>query len=552
MLRPMRVALCQINPTVGDVDGNARRILEAARDAHLRGATLAVYPELALAGYPPRDLLERAPFIERLRKVLDELARFFPPLTALLGFVERNADQAGRPVFNSAALLEGGRVIGTYRKRLLPTYDVFDEDRHFEPGATPFVFVHDGRKVGVTICEDLWTAGAEEAVRYRSDPLGEALAAGAELIVNLSASPFTLGKPEFRRTLLQGHAQRHGVPIVFVNQVGGNDDLIFDGHSRAVDGAGRPLHECAGFDTDLAVVDPFADGTDGAGEAPAEPEMVRRALELGLRDYVRKCGFSTVTLGLSGGIDSAVVAVLAAEALGPDKVRALAMPSRFSSAASLEDAEALARTAGIRLDTVSIEPAFGAYLESLRPVFGDCPFDIAEENLQARIRGALLMAVSNKFGPLLLTTGNKSEIAVGYATLYGDMCGGLAPIGDLVKRRVYELARHLNALAPRIPERVLAKAPSAELRPDQKDEDSLPPYPTLDRVVELHVEQGLDVPELVAAGVECALAERVARMVQTAEYKRRQGAPVLKVTRKAFGPGRRLPIANAWLGAPRR
>jgi NAD+ synthase (glutamine-hydrolysing) len=548
----MRVALCQINPTVGDVDGNARRILEAAREAHVNGATLAVFHELALSGYPPRDLLERSAFIDRLRRVLDDLARFFPPLSALVGFVERNPDRSGRPVFNAAALLEGGKVAGVYRKRLLPTYDVFDEDRHFEPGTTPFVFVHQGRKVGVTICEDLWTEGADEAVRYRSDPLGDTLAAGAELIVNLSASPFTLAKPGFRQELFAGHAEKHGVPIVFVNQVGGNDDLIFDGHSMVVGRDGKVLHSSPGFRTDLAVVDPFAAGPAAEPETLPETETIRRALVLGLGDYVRKCGFSTVALGLSGGIDSAVVAVLAAEALGPDRVRTLAMPSRFSSPASLEDAEAIAKATGIRLDTVSIEPMFCAYLGALKPVFEKRPFDLAEENLQARIRGALLMAVSNKFGPLILTTGNKSEIAVGYATLYGDMCGGLAPIGDLVKRRVYELARHLNSTTPRIPERVLTKAPTAELRPDQKDEDSLPPYATLDRLIELHVEEGFDLPALLAAGIDQPVAERVLRLVQTAEYKRRQGAPVLKVTRKAFGSGRRLPIANGWSGTARR
>jgi NAD+ synthetase len=542
----MRVALAQLNPTVGDVDGNAVLIRSAAREAHARGATLVVFPELALAGYPPHDLLERDPFVTRVREVLDALARDLPPLSAVVGFVERNPDHAGRPVFNSAALLERGRVAGIYRKRLLPTYDVFDEDRHFEPGTVPFVFPHEGRKVGVTICEDLWTEGSDEAVRYRTDPLEDVRRAGAELVVSLSASPFSLPKREFRTRLFATHAARHGVPIVFVNQVGGNDDLIFDGHSLVVDARGRLLHECAEFDVDLAVVDPFAEAEEAVPRPWAEPEVIRRALELGLRDYVRKCGFSSVALGLSGGIDSAVVAVLAAEALGPDHVRALALPSRFSSPESRADAEALARNVGIRLETVSIEPMFSAYIEALRPLFADRPFDVAEENLQARIRGALLMAVSNKFGPLVLATGNKSEIAVGYATLYGDMCGGLAPIGDLVKRRVYELARHLNTLAPRIPERVLAKAPSAELRPNQKDEDSLPPYAQLDRAVELHVDEGLDAPRMVAAGVEPGLAERVVRMVQRAEYKRRQGAPILKITRKSFGPGRRLPIANGW------
>ncbi|NMC71616.1 MAG: NAD+ synthase [Myxococcales bacterium] len=546
----MRLALAQLDPTVGDLDGNARLILEAARAAHDRGATLVVFPELALCGYPPRDLLERPSFVARIATTLDDLARALPPLTALVGFVERNPDGTGRPVFNAAARLEGGRVVEVYRKRLLPTYDVFDEDRHFEPGAAPCVFEHAGRRVGVTICEDLWTEGTDEAVRYRAHPLDDTVAAGAEMIVNLSASPFTLAKRAFRKELLGGHAARARVPLVFVNQVGGNDDLLFDGHSLAFDARGRLLHEAAEFESELAVLDPFAPGTAGDLRTVEEPELVRRAIEMGIADYVRKCGFQSVVLGLSGGIDSAVVAVLAAEALGPERVRALALPSRFSSPASLEDARAIAAATGIRLDEVSLEPAFSACLASLAPLFGDRPFDLAEENLQARLRGVLLMAVSNKFGPLLLTTGNKSEIAVGYATLYGDMCGGLAPIGDLVKRRVYELARHINRLTPRIPERVLARPPSAELRPDQKDEDSLPPYAELDRVVELHVEQGLDVPQLVAAGVAAPLAERVARMVRAAEFKRRQGAPILKLTRKAFGPGRRLPIASRWRDPP--
>ncbi|MBN1773465.1 MAG: NAD+ synthase [Deltaproteobacteria bacterium] len=542
----MRVALAQVNPTVGDLDGNARRILAAAREAHARGASLVVFPELALAGYPPRDLLERSTFVARNEAVLGELARALPALTALVGFVERNADGAGRPVFNAAARLERGRVAGVYRKRLLPTYDVFDEDRHFEPGTAPCVFEHAGRRVGVTICEDLWTAGTDEAVRHRADPLAETRAAGAELVVNLSASPFTLAKRGFRRELFGEQARRSRVPLVFVNQVGGNDDLVFDGHSLVVDGRGRLVHEGLEFAPELTVLDPFTDGAAADLRPIEEPELVRRALELGLSDYVRKCGFDSVVLGLSGGVDSAVVAVLAAEALGPARVRALSLPSRFTAAASREDARALAAATGIRLDEVSIEPAFAAHLASLAPLFGDRPFDLAEENLQARIRGALLMAVSNKFGPLLLTTGNKTELAVGYATLYGDMCGGLAPLGDLVKRRVYELARHLNRLAPRIPERILVRPPSAELRPDQKDEDSLPPYAELDRAVELHVEEGLDAPQLAAAGVDPALAERVVRLVRGAEFKRRQGAPILKVTRKAFGPGRRLPIAARW------
>jgi NAD+ synthetase len=547
----VRLALAQIDPTVGDVDGNAALALDAARRAHAAGATLVVLPELALAGYPPRDLLERPEFVARNARALDDLARELPPLAAVVGFVERNPDRAGRPAFNSAAVLEGGRVAATYRKRLLPTYDVFDEDRHFEPGGAPLVFEHGGRRVGVTICEDLWAEGTEEAIRYRADPIGETVRAGAELIVNLSASPFTLPKRAFRVRLFRDLAARHGVPIAFVNQVGGNDELIFDGHSLVVDRRGRIVHESPEFEADLAVVDAFADGAGGEPRALAEPEVVRRALELGLRDYVRKCGFRSVAVGLSGGIDSAVVAVLAAEALGPDRVLALAMPSRFSSAASLEDARAIASALGVRLETIPIEPMFAAYLEALRPLFGGRAFDTAEENLQARIRGALLMAASNKLGPLVLTTGNKSEIAVGYATLYGDMCGGLAPIGDLLKRRVYELARHLEGIAPRLPERVLSRAPSAELRPDQRDEDSLPPYALLDAALELHVDEGLDAPGMVARGIDRALAERVVRLVQAAEYKRRQGAPILKVTRKSFGSGRRLPIAGGWPRHPR-
>ncbi|MDI7269121.1 MAG: NAD+ synthase [Myxococcota bacterium] len=547
----MRIALAQINPIVGDVEGNAAQVLDAARRAHAAGASLVVFPELALVGYPPLDLLDRAAPIDQNLRALDALARDLPPVTVVVGCVERNATGHGRPAFNTAVVIEGGSGRGPthrYSKRLLPTYDVFDEDRHFEPGSAPLVFEHSGRRVGVTICEDLWTGAGEEGVRYRDDPMAATVAAGADVVLNLAASAFTIDKRAYRFSLLGDLAARHGVPIVFVNQVGGNDELIFDGHSAAIDRRGRLIRECAGFEPDLAVVDPFDAGAAGGPPEAPEPEMVRRALGLGVRDYVRKCGFSSVVLGLSGGIDSAVVACLAAEALGPANVTALAMPSRFSSAGSLDDARALAAALEIRLETVSIEPMFSAYLDALRPLFlptGE-HLELAEENLQSRIRGALVMAWSNRFGPPALATGNKSELAVGYATLYGDMCGALAPIGDLLKRRVYDLARRLDAARPRIPPATMSKPPSAELRPDQKDEDSLPPYAVLDAVLEMHVERGMDVPGIVASGIDEATALHVVSLVRQAEYKRRQAPPVLKVTRRAFGLGRRMPIAHRW------
>jgi NAD+ synthetase len=382
--------------------------------------------------------------------------------------------------------------------------------------------------------------------------MGDTVRAGADLVINLSASPFTLGKPERRTAMFGALAARHGTPLLFVNQVGGNDELVFDGHSTAFDAAGKVIRRAAGFAPDAPVIDPFAAGAE-APPFPTEEEAIHGALVLGLRDYAGKCGFAEAALGLSGGIDSAVAAVLATEALGPERVRGFAMPSRFSSEGSRTDARALADALGVRLDTISIEPVFETYLDTLSPLFEGRPFDVAEENLQARIRGAFLMAVSNKFGSLVLSTGNKSEIAVGYATLYGDMCGGLAPIGDLLKRRVYALARHLDGIRPRIPRATLDKPPSAELRPDQRDEDSLPPYDRLDRILQIHVEDGGDERALAAAGIDAATVERVLRMVRRAEHKRRQGPPVLKVTRKAFGRGRRLPIAADWRppdGAP--
>jgi NAD+ synthase/NAD+ synthase (glutamine-hydrolysing) len=543
----MRIALLQINPTVGDLTGNARLIAEAAREAGRQGADLAVTPELALVGYLPRDLLLSSGFIRRSWDVLADLSRELaaaPPV--LVGLAEPNPSEEGRPLYNSAVLVGGGRVHQRFRKALLPTYDVFDEDRYFEPYRGPQILDLGGHRLGVTICEDIWNdRDFWKRRRYHHDPIEELVAAGADAIINLSASPFSVGKHRRREEMLGAMARKHHVPVVYVNQVGGNDDLVFDGRSGAFNDEGGPIARGQSFDTDVVV----ADITGGRPIAPAADLVAEseiwRALVLGTRDYVRKCGFESAVLGLSGGVDSALAAAIAADAIGPERVLGVLMPSPYSSRGSIDDAVRLAANLGIPILTLPIEPAMQAIDHTLRDAFAGADRDVTEENIQARIRGSLLMALSNKRGALLLTTGNKSELAVGYCTLYGDMSGGLAVIADVPKTEVYRVCRWLNETRGRevIPGAILTKAPSAELRPNQTDQDSLPPYEMLDDILRRHIEQHQPAEEIVAAGFDRATVQRVLRLVRAAEFKRKQAAPGLKVTDRAFGTGWRMPIA---------
>ncbi len=542
----MKIALLQIDPTVGDVRGNAALIADAAREAAGAGADLAVAPELSLVGYLPRDLLLNAGFVRRSWDHAADLARVLadgPPV--LVGLPEPNHSDIGRPLYNSAVLLRGGRVEQRFRKALLPTYDVFDEDRYFEPFRGPQILNLNGCRLGISICEDVWNdRDFWKRRRYHHDPIEELVRAGAQAIVNLSASPFTVGKQQRREEMLSSMARKHHVPVVYVNQYGGNDDLVFDGRSCAFNRAGIPVARGCSFDRDVVVCDldslspipPLAD-------AAPEPE-IWHALVLGTRDYARKCGFASAVLGLSGGIDSALTAAIAVEALGASHVLGVLMPSPHSSRGSIDDSLALAARLGIETLTLPISPAMDAFDRILRGAFAGLPKDVTEENIQARIRGNLLMALSNKRGSLLLTTGNKSELAVGYCTLYGDMSGGLAVIADVPKTMVYRVARWLNETRGGvIPEPILTKAPSAELRPNQTDQDSLPPYDVLDEILRRHIELHQPADEIVADGFDEATVARVLRLVRAAEFKRKQAAPVLKVTDRAFGTGWRMPIA---------
>ncbi len=547
----MKIGLGQINPIVGDIAGNSRKIVEFIKRARAEGARLIVFPELAVCGYPPKDLLLKESFIsaniEGVQK-LAELTRGGPD--ALVGYVERNESAVGWPIYNALALLRDGEVSGRFFKSLLPTYDVFDEHRYFEPAdSVSIVECQDGdsmRRIGVTICEDLWTDDGLFVRRlYRRTPIDELAAQGANLILNSSASPFVVGKQAIREKLMGGHANAKGLPVMLAAQVGGNDELIFDGASMAFDGKGRLIARARAFEEDLLIVDLDRPDENRIEPYPDPIESVWNALVMGTRDYVRKCGFRDVVFGLSGGIDSAVVAAIATAALGPEHVYGVAMPSRYNSEHSVTDAEALAANLGIDFQIVPITRIHEMFDEQLTRLFEKRPPDVTEENIQARIRGNILMALSNKFGRLLLTTGNKSEVAVGYCTLYGDMCGGLAVISDVPKMMVYELSRHINARAGRevIPVSTITKPPSAELRPDQCDQDSLPPYDVLDAILHAYVEQEESADRIAAMGYDERVVRAVIGMVDRNEYKRRQMAVGLKVTSRAFGIGRRMPIA---------
>ena len=542
----MRLALLQINPTAGGLDGNASLIVRAARAAQALGADLMVTPELALMGYLPRDLLMNQGFVRRAGEKLAQLAaelRDAPPLLA--GVATPNPADVGRPLYNSAVLLRDGAVGQAFHKSLLPTYDVFDEDRYFEPFHGTQILELNGMRLGVSICEDVWNdRDFWHRRRYHQDPIEALALAGAQAIVNLSASPFTVGKQLLREEMLGHMARKYGLPLAIVNQVGGNDDLVFDGRSSAFDARGNLVARAAGFREDVVVVD-LATGTGTVAADDFLPEAeVWNALVLGVRDYARKTRFTKVLLGLSGGIDSALTAALAAEAMGPENVLGVMMPSRYSSQGSVDDSRELASNLGIQTMLLPISGIMQTYDGVLAEAFAGMAADVTEENIQSRIRGNLLMALSNKFGSLLLTTGNKSEMSVGYCTLYGDMNGGLAVIADLPKMMVYRVARWRNTQGPAIPESTLTKPPSAELRPDQTDQDSLPPYELLDEILERHVEQCQSAEEIIAAGYDEATVRRVLRLVRIAEFKRKQAAPVLKVTSRAFGTGWRMPIVR--------
>ncbi len=549
----MRIAMAQLNPIVGDIAGNTRRIMAAIDRAMDQGAELLVSPELSIIGYPPRDLLLKPTVLRQMSEAVDQIAAHSRGITTLAGYAQENPHPQGRTLYNAVAVVRDGKVIHRGVKSLLPTYDVFDESRYFEPGPKTETVMLGSQRIGLSICEDLWND--EQVVGRQMYPFNpvEALAkAGANILVNISASPFTLGKNDFRRKLISHQARRWNMPIVYVNQVGANDELIFDGCSMAFDAAGNLLAQGKDFQEDLVVFD-----LPGPARLDCPPPRtgiasVHAALVLGLRDYAGKCGFKTAVLGLSGGIDSAVVAVLAAEALGKENVTGVALPSRYSSEHSVSDARKLAEALGIMFHVLPIETAHHAMEQTLENFLSSSAPGLAEENLQARIRGNLLMALSNKCGHLLLTTGNKSEVATGYCTLYGDMCGGLAVISDVPKMMVYELARLINQQrldmggVPAIPEGSITKPPSAELRPNQTDQDSLPPYPVLDAILQLYVEEEKSVWEIIRAGFDKATVLRVARLVDVNEYKRKQMPPGLKVTTRAFGYGRRMPIAQRY------
>jgi NAD+ synthase/NAD+ synthase (glutamine-hydrolysing) len=543
----MKIALLQIDPIVGDVAGNARLIADAARSAGAEGADLAVTPELALVGYLPRDLLLSAGFVARSWERLETLARELaegPPV--LVGLPEPNPSEEGRPLFNTAALIRGGHVEQRFRKSLLPTYDVFDEDRYFEPFLGPQVLDLAGTRLGISICEDIWNdRDFWKRRRYHHDPVEELVRAGARAIVNLSASPFAAGKHARREEMLGSMARRHHVPLAYVNQFGGNDDLVFDGRSLVFDADGRPVARGRSFEADLVVCDLDVAQPIGAADDVDTESEIWRALVLGTRDYARKCGFSQVVLGLSGGIDSALTAAIACDALGPASVLGVLMPSPFSSRGSVDDSIALAKNLGIATLTLPITEVMRSMDSTLTPAFEGTAPGVTQENIQARIRGNLLMALSNTRGALLLTTGNKSELAVGYCTLYGDMSGGLGVIADVPKTMVYRVARWLNATRGHavIPEDILLKAPSAELRPNQTDQDSLPPYDVLDDILQRHIERHQPADEIIAAGLDAGTVRKVLALVQSAEFKRKQAAPGLKVTDRAFGTGWRMPIA---------
>ncbi len=544
----MKIALAQINPTVGDFAGNIDRIVNYAQHAQERGADLVVFPELALCGYPPRDLVERPGFIRKSETELERLAGLLPPLPALVGYVRRSHAVQGKAVADAAALIQDGRVVLDYAKILLPFYDVFDESRYFEPGQSIYLQELNGFKLGITICEDVWNdKHFWKKQLYTRDPVEECVQAGANLLLNIASSPYSTEKTQLRHHMLKAIADTRHIPVVYVNQVGGNDQLVFDGSSMAFNAKGELCARARSFEEDLVIFDTSGGYLEISPAPASETESVYGALKLGVHDYVVKCGFQKVIVGLSGGIDSSLVATLAADALGPENVTGVGMPGPYSSPGSIRDAEALARNLHIDFRIIPITPIFESYLNALDPAFESQPRDVTEENIQARIRGNILMALSNKFGSLVLSTGNKSELGAGYCTLYGDMAGGLAAIADVPKIMVYDLARYVNREGERIPRACLEKPPSAELRPNQTDQDTLPPYAVLDGILKDYIEEALSSQEIAEKHhFDLTLVRETIRKVNAAEYKRQQAPPTLKVTAKAFGMGRRYPIVQKY------
>ncbi len=542
----MKIALGQINPTIGDFSGNSQKIIEFARQAHARGASMVLFPELAVCGYPPRDLLEKPAFVARSQQVVCEIAKAVPEITVVCGYVSPAKVETGRSVMNSAAVLRDGKVQFVQSKMLLPTYDVFDEARYFDAATSQQLYPFDGKQLALTICEDAWNDKHFWHRRlYSVDPLDELLHAGGNLVVNISASPFHMGKRELRSKMLETVARDNKVSVLFVNQVGGNDSLVFDGSSHVIAPDGRIVARAKSFEEDLIVFDTETLQGDMHPQLEGDEASVYAALVLGTRDYVRKCGFSKAIIALSGGIDSALTAAIAVDALGAENIIGVGMPSQYSSAGSVDDARQLAANLKIRFELVPIAGIFDSYRKALAPMFAGMPESVAEQNVQSRIRGNIVMAMSNKFGHLVLTTGNKSELGVGYCTLYGDMVGGLGVISDVPKTMVYRLSRYANSIKPVIPQSTIDKPPSAELRPGQLDSDSLPPYEVLDNILEDYIEDYRTAEQIAQdRGYDPKLVRDVIRMIERSEYKRQQAAPGIKITPKAFGFGRRFPIAQ--------
>lgn len=541
----MKIGICQINPIIGDFEYNTSLVIKGSEQARKEGCSLAIFPELTLSGYPPKDLLEKPSFVEENLIQLQRLAAQVKGIHVLCGYVDKNPRKTGKPLINAAALIQDGLVVKKGGKRLLPTYDVFDETRYFEPANESLVFELDDRRFGVTICEDIWNFGDFEGVpKYEIDPVSDLHSRKIDMLINISASPYTLGKASLRMNMLKNISSQYEMPTIYCNQVGGNDDLLFDGFSMVVDAEGRLIRVGKEFETDLLIWD-----TKEAHEVLKKPFQseegsVLKGLIMGTRDYTFKCGFQKVLVGLSGGLDSSLVAVIAQMAMGAENVRGISMPSQYTSDMSREDAKALAHILGIQFEEIPIDAVYASYKQALAHAFNGLNEDVTEENIQARIRGNFLMALSNKFNCLLLSTGNKSEVATGYCTLYGDMSGGLAVISDVPKTMCYRIARYINREREIIPERVLSKAPSAELKPDQTDQEILPPYDVLDGILEAAVEKSLSLDEIVALGYDPEIVTDVLKRLMANEYKRRQAPPGLKVTTKAFGYGRRYPIAR--------
>lgn len=544
----MKIGLAQINLKIGDFEGNGRKIIAYVQQAKATGCNLVIFPELTTTGYPPEDLLENKSFIQKNLNLLNEIVNASAGIGIICGFADPNPSPDGRRLFNAAALIHDRTLIGIQHKSLLPNYDVFDEMRHFEPGKGPRVMRFNDRMLGLTICEDAWNdKDFWDKTIYPTDPVAQLMHHGAEMLINISASPFHAGKQRLRRDMFRALALKYRKPVVLVNLVGGNDSLVFDGGSFMMNAGGQLIACAPVFEESLVVADTDTPTVlHDATNLSDDEEEILRALEMGLRDYLAKCGFGKCLIGLSGGIDSALVAVIAARAIGPEKVTGVSMPSRYSSTHSLDDARQLAHNLGIRYSVIPIEPMFETFLNQLTPHFDNRPPDITEENLQARLRGNILMALSNKFNAMVLSTGNKSELAVGYATIYGDMCGGLAVISDVPKTMVYRLAEHINRNREIIPRHTILKPPSAELRPNQTDQDALPPYDILDGILKAYVEEIKEEAEIIALGYDADTVRKVLRLIDHNEYKRRQAAPGLRVTTKAFGFGRRLPIAQGW------